>query len=60
MKQSIVVSTKKQSVDFQNVSLMVSNENGVNETWKCEKNIDNLYLFTREFADEKEKNKYTV
>lgn len=55
MEQNIVVSLKKEETKLSNPVLILEDEEGNQKEWICEKNIDNLYLFSGEITDEKEK-----
>ncbi len=58
--QNIVVSWGDGTEQISNVQIIVSSEDGITEEWACVQSIDNLYLFSKEYADETERTTYQV
>ena len=49
--QEIVLSIGTEGSSYENVQVSYSNEAGAEETLSCEKQVDNTYLFTRDFQE---------
>lgn len=58
--QNIVISWGDGSEAIRNMCLVVENENGSREEWACDRQEENLYLFSKEFSNDSEKNTYKV
>ena len=58
--QRIVFSFEKVFTEYDRISITVLNTAGAEEEWELAKNVDNLYLFEKQYADEKTSETYEV
>ena len=58
--QRIVFSFEKAFTEYDRISITVLNTAGAEEEWELAKSVDNLYLFEKQYADEKTAEIYEV
>ena len=58
--QRIVFSFENAFADYEGISITVMNSEGAQEDWAVSRNVDNLYLFEKEFDDETSTGVYRV
>ena len=58
--QNIVVSWGNGTEKISDMRLTVQREDGAIEEWRCENQLEYLYVFSKEFSDENEKSTYKV
>ena len=58
--QRIVFSFETAFAEYDRISITVLNSAGTEEEWELAKNVDNLYLFEKQYAEEKTSETYEV